>query len=295
MRVLITGGDGQLGRELGRADWAPDVETWAFSSSDLDITDPEAVATATINVGPDVVVNAAAYTAVDSAEQDEVAATAVNGTAVGYLAKAANELGALLVHVSTDYVFDGTKDGWYVEGDEPNPVSAYGRSKLAGERAALNAQRSVVLRTSWVYGALGSNFVTTMRRLGAERDELSVVADQHGCPTSAADLAAAIVQLVNVTNGGEQLPGRLYHVAAPDEATWHDVAVETLSLSTVDFAGECRPIPTSDYPTPARRPANSRLDTTAIRADLGIELPPWRDSLARVVTELDSHALKPAR
>jgi dTDP-4-dehydrorhamnose reductase len=292
MRVVITGAGGQLGRELQRADWGPQAELHPFVSSALDITDPDAVSDTLGSVRPDVVVNAAAYTAVDRAESDEATATAVNGTAVQHLADSCDQVGALLIHVSTDYVFDGTKTRWYGEDDRPNPVSAYGRSKLAGERAALSAQRSVVLRTSWVYGALGSNFVTTMLRLGAERDELAVVSDQHGCPTSAADLAAAIVELVADLDRREGPPPRqLYHVASPDEATWHQLAVEALSLSSVGFNGVCRPIPTSDYPTPAARPANSRLNTSAIREDFNITLPSWRESLARVITELESNAL----
>lgn len=293
MRVLIAGAGGQLGRELQRTSWSEDIETIALTSAGLDITDRRAVVDVVDQLSPSVIINAAAYTAVDRAERDEDRATEVNGTAVAHLAAAANRSDALLIHVSTDYVFDGKSADWYVEGDEPKPVSAYGRSKLTGERNAATAERSITLRTSWVYGALGSNFVTTMLRLASERDELGVVDDQIGCPTSAADLAAAISNLVSATVGDRApLARRLYHLAAPDAASWYEVAMETFERSTNRFRCICRPIPTVDYPTPAARPPNSRLDSSCIRDELGVALPPWRTSLTKVVAELESNALK---
>lgn len=291
MRILITGAGGQLGRELRRAAWDPGTEVAARASSQLDITDRAAVLAEIEEIGPDVVVNAAAYTAVDRAEDDEARAAEVNGTAVGHLADGADRAGALLIHLSTDYVFDGTKDGWYFEGDPTGPVSAYGRSKLVGERAAAKAERSVTLRTAWVYGALGSNFVATVLRLAAERDELRIVADQIGCPTATTDLAAAIVALTRWTEGGARpTPRHLYHVASPEPATWFELAVATLAASGTGFGGDCHPITTSGHPTRARRPANSRLASGRIGRELGIELPPWRHSLPAVVVELEKAA-----
>ena len=288
MRVLVVGAGGQLGRELQRADWDTGTEMVARDSAQLDVTDRTAVLAEVEGFQPHVVVNAAAYTAVDRAEDDEARATAVNGTAVAHLAEAADRSGALLVQVSTDYVFDGTADGWYVETDPTGPVSAYGRSKLVGERAAGRAERSVILRTAWVYGALGANFVTTVLRLAAERDELTIVADQIGCPTATADLAAAIVAVARWTEGGVRpTPSRLYHVASPEPATWHELAVSVVAASAIGFGGDCRPITTADYPTRARRPANSRLDSGRIARELGIELPSWRHSLPAVVAELE--------
>jgi dTDP-4-dehydrorhamnose reductase len=289
MRVLVTGAGGQLGRELLRASWPADTELIGYTSAELDITDRDAVLAAAANADPDVIVNAAAYTKVDAAEAEEDLATAVNGTAVGHLADGANAADALLVHFSTDYVFDGTSPDWYRETDPTNPISAYGRSKLVGEELATKAERSVTLRTAWVYGALGKNFVTTILRLIAERDELGIVADQIGCPTATADLAQAVVDLAEATDGGATAPpGRLYHLTAPDEATWHQFAQAIIEYSTIDFAGPCRAITTADYPTPATRPANSRLDSTRIASELGITLTPWRDALGSVVAELES-------
>ncbi len=288
MRVLVVGAGGQLGRELRRAPWDPATAVVTRRSAELDITDRDAVLADVESIEPDVIVNAAAYTAVDRAEDDEARALAVNGTAVGHLAVAADRAQALLVQVSTDYVFDGTAAGWYVETDPTGPVSAYGRTKLAGERAAAVADRCVILRTAWVYGALGSNFVTTVLRLAAERDELRIVADQVGCPTSAADLAAAIVALTGWSEGGARpTPSRLYHVASPEPATWHELAIAVLEASGVPFTGECHAITTADYPTRATRPANSRLDSGRLARDLAIELPGWRRSLRAVVAEIE--------
>ncbi|MEL7156709.1 MAG: dTDP-4-dehydrorhamnose reductase, partial [Actinomycetota bacterium] len=220
--VLVTGADGQVGRELQRTPWAAGVDLRAHGSGALDITDPSAVAAAVEATAPDVIVNAAAYTAVDRAEDEPARAFAVNGEGVAHLAAAADQVGALLVHLSTDYVFDGAKAGRYVEADPVHPLGVYGRSKVAGEEAAALAGRSITLRTSWVYGALGGNFVATMLRLALERDELGVVDDQYGCPTSAADLALAIGTVIerSVDDRGDArpLPAPLYHLAAPDDA-----------------------------------------------------------------------------
>ncbi len=287
-RVLITGAGGQLGRELVRQTWSADTQVWPLTSADLDITNESAVEIAASGIRPDVIVNAAAFTDVDRAEDEECLATLVNGTAVGYLAQAADRTGALLIQISTDYVFDGSKTSWYLESDPVAPLGAYGRSKAAGERAAGVARKSVILRTAWVYGAFGSNFVVTMLRLAAERDELGVVDDQVGCPTSAADLAAAIRQLIEVTGGGQvSLPQRLYHVASPKAATWHEFATAVFGASSAGFDGICHRLSSAKYPMKAARPANSRLDSRLLCHDLGITLPPWQRSLPGVVGELE--------
>lgn len=285
-RVLVTGAGGQVGRELLRAAWPESTDVVGFTSSELDITDPAAVERTVADTEPDVLVNAAAYTAVDAAEDDEARATAVNATAVGHLAAAADTVDAFLVHLSTDYVFDGTKPDPYVEDDPIAPIGAYGRSKAAGEAAALDAADSVVLRTAWVYGALGNNFVRTMLRLAGERDTLGVVGDQVGSPTSAADIAATIVELV-ARRAEEPLPHRLYHLAAPDTASWHEFAMATFAASAAGFDGVCNELTTDQYPTKAVRPANSRLNTTRLTTLLGHPLPSWTSSLPRVVAEME--------
>ncbi len=287
MKVVVTGANGQLGRELMRARWPRGTELVGWSSSELDITRADVVRARFEEIGPDVIVNAAAYTKVDLAEDEPDRARSVNATAVGNLATAADASDALLIHVSTDYVFDGSKEGWYVEDDPIAPLGVYGATKADGEKEALAARRSLVLRTAWVYGALGSNFVTTMLRLGAERDELGVVADQWGCPTSAADIAHAIVELVTIERSGG-LEHRLFHVAAPDDTSWHRFATTIFELSSAGFSGSCNPLTTAEYPTRARRPANSRLATDRLAETLGHRLPPWRASLAAVISELEA-------
>lgn len=298
VKVAVTGDGGQVGRELNRADWLlplteagmSDAEVVGFDVAELDITDRHAVLAVMARERPDVIVNAAAYTAVDRAEDEPEQAMAVNATAVGHLAEAANRCDAMLIHISTDYVFDGSKDGWYVETDSANPLGVYGRTKLAGEQQALQADRSMVLRTAWVYGALGSNFVTTMLRLARERDEIGVVADQIGCPTAAADIAATIVKLVAATHGGRDHPAnRLYHLASPTAVSWFDLAKAVFAASRSGYGGVCRPLTTAQYPTRATRPANSRLDCTRLASDFGIELPPLEQSLKSVVAELESN------
>lgn len=286
MKVLITGANGQLGRDLQRAPWRAGTEFTALTSADLDITNRSAVEAAVERIAPAVIVNAAAYTAVDHAEDDEVRATLVNGTAVGHLATAANQISAALIHVSTDYVFDGSKTAWYVEDDPLVPIGAYGRSKAAGEAAALAADRSVVLRTAWVYGALGSNFVTTMLRLAGERDVLGVVDDQYGCPTATADIAAAIVRFTEAFADGAAPPERVYHVCSPDDASWHEFAMAIFEHSSDGFDGVCNKLTTAEYPTKAVRPPNSRLDSSRLEQDLGLVLPSWRASLPLVIAEL---------
>jgi dTDP-4-dehydrorhamnose reductase len=282
VKVLVTGAGGQVGRELARHRWPGTVEVVAADRRALDVTDPDAVRLAMDSERPDVVVNAAAYTAVDRAEAEPEAARAVNALAVAHLADLADRHGARLVHLSTDYVFDGTKDGWYVEADPPHPLGVYGATKLAGERAALASPRAVVLRTAWVYSASGSNFVTTMLRLAGERPVIGVVDDQRGCPTAAGDLAAAVAAVVT---GHPDLAG-LWHLASPAEASWHQVAVRALAPAIEAGTVEVRAITTAEYPTAARRPANSRLDSSALERATGIRLPDWRPSLDAVLATL---------
>jgi len=284
--ILVTGANGQLGRELQRAAWPGHTTVTALNSAQLDITNREAVDATVDQLEPTVIVNAAAYTAVDTAEDEEARATLVNGTAVGYLAAAADRVSAGLIHVSSDYVFDGSKGGWYLEDDALAPIGAYGRSKAAGESAALTADRCVVLRTAWVYGALGSNFVTTMLRLAAERDELGVIDDQYGCPTATADIAAAIVRVAQSFDNAGTPPERIYHVCSPDDATWHQFAMATFEHSVHGFAGVCKKLTTPEYPTKATRPPNSRLDSARLQRDFDLTLPSWRASLPLVVAEL---------
>jgi dTDP-4-dehydrorhamnose reductase len=236
-----------------------------------------------------VIVNAAAYTAVDRAEDEPATAFAVNAAAVGHLAQAAERCGARLLHVSTDYVFDGTKTGWYVESDPVMPLGVYGSSKAEGERLALQYEGSTVLRTAWLFGALGQNFVTTMLRLARERPSIGVVADQHGCPTAAKDVAVALVSVAQACLDGT-IDGGLFHLTSPVPATWHEFAAAIFNASRHGFHGEFRKLTTAEYPTRARRPANSRLDSSLVEKKLGIRLPDWHDSVIDVVRELETGA-----
>ena len=294
MKILLTGKNGQLGFELQRA-LAPFGEIVAVGHGDCDMADAEALRALVRSVAPDVIVNPAAYTAVDKAEADQAAAYAVNTQAPRILGEEGARLGALVLHYSTDYVFDGTKEGAYAEDDEPNPQSVYGRTKREGELALIDANaRHLILRTSWVVGAHGGNFAKTMLRLAAERERLSVVADQFGAPTSAALLADLSAHLVRQyqCGGSETFPYGIYHAVAAGETTWYDYArfviAEALAagktLRTMPEAVE--PLRTEQYPTPARRPANSRLDTSRFRAAFGLRLPSWQEGVRHVLQQI---------
>jgi dTDP-4-dehydrorhamnose reductase len=284
VRILLTGANGQVGWELRRA-LAPLGEVTALDRKDLNLADPDAIVRRVRDTGPEVIVNAAAYTTVDKAESEPALAHAVNGVAPGILADEARRLGALLVHYSTDYVFDGAKPGPYTEDDAPNPINVYGRTKLAGERAiAASGCRHLTLRTSWVYAARGRNFLLTMLRLARERPELRVVDDQRGVPNWARDIAAATASLLR---SAEHLSG-LFHFSASGEATWCGFAREILTLAGI--ATPVHPVTSADYPTTAARPRNSVLDAGRLAASTGIAFPDWRTSLRACMAEIAREA-----
>jgi dTDP-4-dehydrorhamnose reductase len=270
MRILITGAGGMLGRDVGRAAVAGGHEPVALPRAELDIADADAVSAAVAAAAPDAVINCAAWTDVDGAEESEPAAHAVNGPGAGHVARAAAATGAWTVHVSSDYVFDGRKRDPYLESDAVGPLSAYGRTKLAGEQAVADAapDSHTVVRSAWLFGVDGKCFPKTIRRLAAERDQLSIVADQLGCPTFTGHLAPALVSLAAERRAG------VLHVAADDQCSWFQFAQAIVAASGLDC--HVRPIPTEEYPVPATRPAYSVL-----RSERGApRLPSWRDGLA---------------
>ena len=287
-RLFVTGSNGQVGFELRRS-LAPLGDVIALDRAACDLTQPDALRRLVREHRPDVIVNSAAYTAVDKAETDAESAFAVNCIAPGVLAEEAKALGSLLVHYSTDYVFDGTKDGAYVETDAVDPQSVYGKSKLAGEQAiAASGAEALVMRTCWVAGAHGGNFAKTMLKLGRERDSLRVIADQFGAPTTAAliaDVTAQIIARFWLAGNRVEFPGGLYHLAAAGETTWHgyDTAVlryaKARGVELKTDPERIEAIPATAYPLPARRPANSRLDTKQLRETFGVHLPHWTEGI----------------
>jgi dTDP-4-dehydrorhamnose reductase len=291
MRVLVAGREGQVARALLARLLPEGHEVTALEPPELDLTSRESIAGAMRAARPDLVVNAAAYTAVDRAEDQAELAFAVNRDGAAWLAAAAAEAGAPFVHFSTDYVFDGLKGSPYVETDRTNPLGVYGRSKEEGERAVLAANpRSVVLRTAWVCSPDGANFVKTMLRLAAERDELRVVADQHGAPTFAADLAEAVARMAPrllASAPGDEAYG-LFHLSGAPHTTWHGFTDAILDGAAA--RGRKRPkltpITTADYPTRAARPADGRLDCTRIGRVHGITPADWRTSLSHTLDAL---------
>jgi dTDP-4-dehydrorhamnose reductase len=289
MRIVVTGVKGQVASSLlERAKDRCDIV--ALGRPDLDLADRDSVLRALEAVRADAIVNAAAYTAVDKAEQEEDLAFRVNAEGAGHVAEAAARLNAPLLHLSTDYVFDGALTRPYVEADPTNPTGAYGRSKLEGERRVREAQpNSVVLRTAWVYSPFGANFVRTMLRLGETREEVGVVADQLGNPSSALDIADALIVIAErlVADRAADLRG-VYHMAGQGEASWADLAEATFAAAERFGRKPVRVkrITTADYPTPAKRPANSRLDCNKLERVFGVALPPWRASLETTVARL---------
>lgn len=294
MRIAVTGTAGQVVTSLIERGTAVGHEVIAIGRPDLDLADPASVVRALTAAAPDVIVSAAAYTAVDKAESDSDLAFAVNGTGPGAVAQAAKALGVPLIHISTDYVFDGLLDRPYVESDPTSPTGVYGASKLAGERAVLDGHDdSAVLRVAWVYSPFGGNFVKTMLRLAADRDELGVVGDQVGNPTSALAIADGIIQVATnmVANSNPELRGT-FHMTAQGEASWADFAQAIFAASAARGGptAAVRPIGTADYPTPATRPANSRLDCGRIASVHGVTLPDWRASLDDIMDRLQPAA-----
>lgn len=282
MRVLVLGGSGQLGWELVRA-LAPLGDVAAPARGACDLGDLDSLRRAVREARPEAIVNAAAYTAVDRAEAERDAAFAINARAPAALAEEARRLGAVLVHYSTDYVFDGEQAGPYREDDAPRPLNVYGESKLAGERAiAASGCRHLVLRTSWIYGARGANFFLTMHRLASAGRELRVVDDQYGAPNWCRALAEATAAILGRGPLAE-LPSGIYHLSARGRTSWRGYAQAIMDLLGIERT--VVPIRTADYPLPARRPANSVLDTGKLERELGIALPDWRSVLERFVAD----------
>ena len=292
MRILVTGCNGQVGWELQRC-LLPLGEVIAMDRSQLDLSDLDGIKDILANISPDVIVNAAAYTAVDKAEDNEDVATLINGHVPGVLATEARKIGALLIHYSTDYVFDGEKPSPYSEDDIPSPINAYGRSKLMGEQAIQSVDVDyVILRTSWVYSARGANFLRTILRLSQERDELSIVTDQIGAPTWArliAESTAHVIKQSLVEKSDSSFQSGLYHLTAAGETSWFgftEAAVEQFRHlpDTSLCVQKIIPITSADYPLPADRPKNSRLDIRKFEDHFNLQLPSWSDSLSLCIS-----------
>jgi len=283
MKILVTGANGQLGRELQvLATSFAALDFLFFDRAALSIADPDAINTFFARERPAYCINCAAYTAVDKAESEKESAYLINGDAVGYLAAACHNTGARLIHISTDYVFDGHSATPLKEGDPTGPVSVYGASKLEGERQALqhHPEGTLIIRTSWVYSEFGNNFVRTMIRLMKERPSINVVSDQVGSPTYAADLAAAILHIINAPSF---IPG-LYHYSNEGRISWYEFALAI--REGIGSTCEVHPISTDQYPTPAKRPRFSLLDKSLIRSTYHLTIPEWRPSLVTCIGKM---------
>lgn len=295
LKILLLGKNGQVGWELQRA-LSPLGELRACDRSEANLDDPESLRQLVRDYAPNIIVNAAAYTAVDKAESDADSAARINTQSLAILAEETKRLNGLLVHYSTDYVFDGTKDGFYLENDATAPLSVYGKTKRDGEVAiATSGCQHLIFRTSWVFASRGGNFAKTMLRLAAERDSLNVVADQFGAPTSAeliADVTALAIYRLQHDAALAASASGIYHLVAAGETSWHGYAQfvinEAIRLGAVLKAqpDQVHPIPASAYPVPAARPQNSRLDTTKLREQFNIQLPNWQYHVQRLVREL---------
>ena len=284
-RILLTGKRGQVGWELQRT-LATVGEVIALDSSELDLSDSAAVRQTIQHIKPAIIVNPAAYTAVDQAETEPELARAINAVAPGVMAEEAKKLDALLVHFSTDYVFDGRKIGAYAEQDATNPLSVYGRTKLAGEQAIQAVGgKHLIFRTSWVYGARGKNFMLTMLRLAKARSELCIVDDQFGAPTWCRSLAEITAQVLAQANHFNPVPSGIYHLSAAGQCSWFDFTAEILRMVETQPLPKLIPIPASDYPTPATRPQNSVLSNEKIIQTFGLKMPDWRHSLQLCLQE----------
>ena len=288
MKVIVFGAGGQIGREVCNAAWPPYYTIVPLDRRATDITDSVLVRTALARERPGVVINLAAYTAVDRAESEPEAAWAVNSAGAAHIAAACAETGTPLIHLSTDYVFDGCKTEPYREDDPMGPLGVYGRSKEAGERAIRAAlEQHIILRTAWVYGVHGANFVKTMLRLAGEQQVVRVVADQIGCPTAAAEIATALIAIAtHIERGGVRWG--TYHFAAAGAVSWHGFAEAIFELAAQRLPTRPRliPIRTNEYPTAARRPMRSVLDCGKIKAAFAIDPVPWRTALAPVIRRL---------
>ena len=294
MKLLLLGKGGQVGWELQRS-LAPLGELVALDHDSkefhADFSRPEGLLQTVLTIRPDVIVNAAAHTAVDKAESEPEIARALNATAPGVLARAASQIGALMVHYSTDYVFDGSGESPWRESDSTGPLSVYGQTKLEGEQlVAANCARHLIFRTSWVYAARGGNFAKTMLRLAKERESLTVIDDQYGAPTGAELLADSTAHAVRQTLHDPAKAG-LYHLVASGVTTWNGYArfvltqAQALGVALTAGPDAVKPVPTDAFPTPARRPHNSRLDTKKFRQSFGLVLPSWEDGVARMLKE----------
>jgi dTDP-4-dehydrorhamnose reductase len=291
MKILLLGKNGQVGRELQRT-LLPLGELVALGRSEADLENLSGLGDLLEFHSPDIIVNAAAYTAVDKAEGDASTARRINAEAVGVMASHAHRSGALLVHYSTDYVFDGEKPGAYLESDATNPQSVYGSTKRAGEEAILKSGcDALIFRTSWVFSAHGGNFIKTILRLARERDSLNIVADQYGAPTSA-ELIADVTALAIAGHRRGALASGIYHLTAAGETSWHGLACHAVDRVLANGAslklnaGQIQAIPTEAYPLPAKRPRNSRMDAAALSCALGLQLPDWNIHVDRVVDQL---------
>jgi dTDP-4-dehydrorhamnose reductase len=291
MKVLVTGKEGQLVKSLlERSQGRPGLRLTALGRPDLDLEQPGSAAEAIARFAPDVVINAAAYTAVDQAEDEPDRAFRINGEAAGEVAAAARAAGARIIHISTDYVFDGGGEGAYAEDAPVNPLGVYGRSKLAGEEQVRSANpHHAIVRTAWVYSPFGKNFLKTMIALGATRDLVTVVADQYGNPSSALDLADGLLAVVERwSQGAGSGLGETYHLAGTGSASWYDFAAFIFAeLAALGLpSAEVQPLSTADWPTKAVRPRNSRLDSSKFARDFGFEMPAWQSSTALAVRRL---------
>ncbi|RZF30759.1 dTDP-4-dehydrorhamnose reductase [Paraburkholderia sp. UYCP14C] len=289
--ILVTGVNGQVGYELARTLQGLG-NVVAVDRSRLDLSNLEQIRAVVRDVRPALIVNPAAYTAVDKAEEERDLAMRINGEAPGVLAEEAKKLGAALIHYSTDYVFNGTKQGAYVEDDPTDPQNVYGATKLAGEQAiAASGVNHLVLRTSWVYGTRGKNFLLTMLRLGADRPELKVVADQFGAPTWCNTIATLTAHLCAQSFAADDSAkwwserSGIYHLCAGDSTSWHGFASAIFELADLPNKPNTLPIPASDYPTPAKRPANSRMSNDKLARVFGLAAPHWRDALKLCLTD----------
>ncbi|PLC52480.1 dTDP-4-dehydrorhamnose reductase [Pollutimonas nitritireducens] len=291
MKILLLGKNGQVGHELQRA-LLPLGEVVALGRKEANLESPASIKRVLDGYAPSIIVNAAAYTAVDKAENDEATALTVNAESVKAMAQHANKTNALLVHYSTDYVYDGEKAGTYTEADTTNPQSAYGRTKLAGEQAILTSGcQALIFRTSWVFSAHGGNFVKTIIRLASERDSLGIVADQVGAPTSA-ELIADVTALAIAAHKKNAIANGIYHLTGTGHVSWHGFAMHIVARLKENGAAlklgteRIRPIGTEEYPLPAKRPKNSRLDTGKLSKALGLEIPHWSIYADRTIAQL---------